>query len=251
MNHDIISLEEITQFHSPTEEFNPYDWYKHKLQHEPIVYNQATHTWNVFRYNDVKRVLKDHEYFSSARTRTTISVGADNAEGQKMSKINLQSDPPEHQKSRALISAAFTPRSLKLWEPRIQEIADQLLNELGDADVIDIVQNYASALPTIVIADLLGVPSEDRLLFKEWVNHLFLPLPKDHSEDIQELKRHAAKEYYNYLYPHIVQKEQIYLTISSPTSFKPRWMEIDYRMTRLSERRCSSSVRVLKRRRIC
>ncbi|WP_098744179.1 cytochrome P450 [Paenibacillus sp. EZ-K15] len=206
MNHDIISLEEITQFHSPTEEFNPYDWYKHKLQHEPIVYNQATHTWNVFRYNDVKRVLKDHEYFSSARTRTTISVGADNAEGQKMSKINLQSDPPEHQKSRALISAAFTPRSLKLWEPRIQEIADQLLNEMGDADVIDIVQNYASALPTIVIADLLGVPSEDRLLFKEWVNHLFLPLPKDHSEDVQELKRHAAKEYYNYLYPHIVQK---------------------------------------------
>ena len=121
---------------------------------EPIVYNQATQTWNVFRYNDVKRVLKDHEYFSSVRTRTMISVGADNDEGQKMSKINLQSDPGTP-KSRALISAAFTPRDLKLWEPRIQEIADQLLQEMGDANVIDIVQHYASALPTIVIADLL------------------------------------------------------------------------------------------------
>lgn len=150
-----------------------------------------------------------------------------------------------------MISAAFTPRSLKLWEPRIQEIADQLLQEMGDAHVIDIVQHYASALPTIVIADLLGVPSEDRLLFKEWVNHLFLPLPKNHSEDVQELKRHAAKEYYNYLYPHIVQKEPISRTISSPTSFKPRWTGIGYRTMRSSERRCLSWVQALKRRLIC
>lgn len=99
MNHEIISLEEITQFRSPIEEFNPYEWYKHKLQHEPIVYNQATQTWNVFRYDDVKRVLKDHEYFSSVRTRTMISVGADNDEGQKMSKINLQSDPRNTKKA--------------------------------------------------------------------------------------------------------------------------------------------------------
>ena len=118
---------------------------------EPIVYNQATQTWNVFRYNDVKRVLKDHEYFSSVRTRTMISVGADNDEGQKMSKINLQSDP-RNTKKPCLNIGRFHPT---LWEPRIQEIADQLLQEMGDANVIDIVQHYASALPTIVIADLL------------------------------------------------------------------------------------------------
>lgn len=206
MKSDIISLEEITQFRSPAEEFNPYDWYKHKLQNEPISYNKATDTWNVFRYHDAKRVLSDYEYFSSARVRTTISVGADNDEGRHMGKINLQSDPPEHLKSRSLLSAAFTPRSLQLWEPRIREIVDQLLKDMVDAPVVDIVKQFASALPTIVIADLLGVPSKDRLLFKEWVNTLFLPLPKDHAEDVQEMKRQAAKAYYNYLFPHIVRK---------------------------------------------
>lgn len=207
MQNEIISLEAITGFQSPVEEFNPYQWYKHKLTKEPVSYNEATNTWNVFRYNDVKRVLSDHEHFSNVRTRTTISVGADNEEGQhQMGKINLESDPPEHFKSRSLISAAFTPRSLKLWEPRIQQIINQLIDDMGDAPVIDIVKDFASALPTIVIADLLGVPSQDRLLFKEWVDDLFLPLPKENAEAVNERKRRAAKEYFGYLYPHVVAK---------------------------------------------
>ncbi|GAB6989785.1 cytochrome P450 [Paenibacillus pini] len=206
MNQEIISLDEITQFQSPTEEFNPYEWYKHKLQHEPVSYHEATDTWNVFRYNDVKRVLSDYEHFTSVRTRTTISVGADNDEGKHMGKFNLMTDPPDHRKSRSLLATAFTPRSLKLWEPRIQKTVNELIAKISEAEVIDVVKDFATALPTIVISDLLGVPSQDRNLFQQWVNDLFLPIPKENTEDVQALKRRAAKEYYNYLYPHIVNK---------------------------------------------
>lgn len=206
MQKEIIPLAEFTQFRSAVEEFSPFEWCKHHLEHEPISYNEATNTWNVFRYEDVKRVLGDYEHFSSVRTRTTISVGADNEEGQTPERINLSSDPPDHRKSRNLLSAAFTPRSLKLWEPRIQHIVSQLIKDMGDEPVIDIVKSFSSALPTIVIADLMGVPSEDRFLFKEWVDHLFLPLPIDNVEDVKELKRQAAKNYYSYLYPHVVNK---------------------------------------------
>lgn len=206
MKSETISLAAITQFRTPSEEFSPYDWYKRKLQDEPVSYHEATDTWNVFRYEDVRRVLSDYELFSSVRPRTTIAVGADNDEGQRMTKIDLSTDPPEHQKSRSLLAKAFTPRSLKLWEPRIQEVVGQLLKDMGDAEVVDVVQDFTSVLPVIVIADLMGVPSQDRLLFKEWVNHLFLPLPKDNAEDVKELKRQAAKAYYNYLYPIIVRK---------------------------------------------
>ncbi|GAE07484.1 putative cytochrome P450 hydroxylase [Paenibacillus sp. JCM 10914] len=166
MNNEIISLEDITQFQSPTEEFNPYVWYKHKLQHEPISYNEATDTWNAFRYQDVKRVLSDYEHFSNVRTRTTISVGADNDEGKHMGKFNLMTDPPEHRKSRSLLAAAFTPRSLKLWEPRIQEIVSELIQEIKEAEQIDVVKDFASALPTIVISDLLGVPWKTGCCFR-------------------------------------------------------------------------------------
>ncbi|MGN7356660.1 cytochrome P450 [Paenibacillus sp. SAF-054] len=206
MQKEVISLAEITQFRSAAEEFSPYEWYKHHLEHEPISYNEATDSWNVFRYEDVKRVLSDYEYFSNVRARTTISVGADNEEGQHSGRVNLSTDPPEHRKSRSLLSAAFTPRSLKLWEPRIHEVVRQLIQDMGDEPVIDIVKSFSSALPTIVIAELLGVPPEDRFLFKKWVDHLFLPLTKENNDDVQELKRRAAKEYYQYLFPHVVSK---------------------------------------------
>ncbi|SFS52652.1 cytochrome P450 [Paenibacillus sp. 453mf] len=206
MNNEIISLEEITEFKSSSEEFSPYAWYKDKLMNDPVSYNEATNTWNVFRYNDVKRVLSDYEHFSSVRVRTTISVGADVDEGKHSGKFNLMTDPPEHKKSRSLLAAAFTPRSLKLWEPRIKEIVSELIDSMEDKPVIDIVDDFASALPTIVIADLLGVPSKDRMLFQQWVYDLFLPMPKENQDTVNERKRKAAVEYYSYLYPYVVQK---------------------------------------------
>lgn len=206
MQKEIIQAAKITQFRSAVEEFSPFEWCKHQLEHEPISYNEATNTWNVFRYVDVKRVLSDYEHFSSERVRTTISVGADNEVGSTPERINLSKDPPLHRKSRSLLSAAFTPKSLSLWEPRIHEVVGKLIKDMGDEPIIDIVKSFSSALPTIVIADLLGVPSEDRFLFKEWVDHLFLPLPIDNIEDVRELKRQAARNYYNYLYPHVVAK---------------------------------------------
>ncbi|MGN7356182.1 cytochrome P450 [Paenibacillus sp. SAF-054] len=211
MQNEIISLAGITQFRTKSEEYSPYDWYKHKLHNEPIHYDEETNTWHVFRYDDVKRVLSDYENFSSVRTRTTLSVGADNDEGNRTSKINtINSDPPEHKNRRSLLSAAFTPRSLKLWEPRIQEVVQQLIQDMGNHDqesfVIDIVKDFASPLPVIVMSELLGVPSKDRQLFKEWVDILFLPITKDNAEVVNEQKRQAAKEYYAYLYPYVVQK---------------------------------------------
>lgn len=121
-------------------------------------------------------------------------------------KFNLMADPPEHRKSRSLLAAAFTPRSLKLWEPRIEMVVRNLIQELGDKEIVDIVEEFTNAIPAIVIADLLGVPSSDRKLFQQWVYDMFLPLPKHNVEQVNEIKRRAVKEYYAYLYPHIIAK---------------------------------------------
>ncbi len=122
-------------------------------------------------------------------------------------KIQItEADPPDHRKRRSLLAAAFTPRSLQNWEPRIQEIADELIGEMDEETEIDIVQSLASPLPIIVMSDLMGVPSKDRLLFKKWVDILFLPFDREKQEEVNELKQVAAKEYYQYLYPIVVQK---------------------------------------------
>ncbi|WP_148357901.1 cytochrome P450 [Peribacillus simplex] len=207
MMKEIIAVKEITKFKTRTEEFSPYAWCKQMLENDPVSYHEETDTWNVFKYEDVKRVLSDYKHFSSVRKRTTISVGTDSDEGSVPEKIQItEADPPEHRKRRSLLAAAFTPRSLQNWEPRIQEIADELIGEMDEETEIDIVQSLASPLPIIVMSDLMGVPSKDRLLFKKWVDILFLPFDIEKQEEVNELKQVAAKEYYQYLYPIVVQK---------------------------------------------
>jgi cytochrome P450 len=204
---EVIPMNEITNFKSRAEEFFPIDWYKEMLHNYPVYYHEKTNTWNVFKYENVKQVLSNHEFFSSEGTRTTIFVG-DNHKQEKTSSItNITNvDPPQHRKSRSLLAAAFTPRSLKNWEPRIQQIATELVEEIQENSVVNIVDSLSSPFPSLVIADLFGVPLEDRFQFKKWVDILFQPYDKEKLADIELQKQNAAKEYFQYLYPIVVKK---------------------------------------------
>jgi cytochrome P450 family 106 len=206
MNKEVIPIKEITNFQSRAEEFFPIDWYKEMLHHHPVYYHEKTNTWNVFKYEDVKQVLSNYEFFSSEGPRTTIFVGANNKH-EKPSPINITNmDPPQHRKSRSLLAAAFTPRSLKNWEPRIQQIAAELVEDIKGNSAVNIVEALASPLPSLVIADLFGVPIQDRHQFKKWVDILFQPYDKERLEEIELEKHNAANEYFQYLYPIVVQK---------------------------------------------
>jgi cytochrome P450 len=80
----------------------------------------------------------------------------------------LDTDPPDHTRLRALVSKAFTPRLVEGMRGRIQAIADALLDALEDKGDIDLIDEYAFPLPVTVIAELLGVPVEDRDKFRQW-----------------------------------------------------------------------------------
>jgi cytochrome P450 family 106 len=207
MNKEVIPINEITNFQSRAEEFFPIGWYKEMLHKHPVYYHEKTNTWNVFKHEDVKQVLSNYEYFSSEGHRTTIYVGADNKQEKPSSLTNLTLvDPPQHRKSRSLLAAAFTPRSLKNWEPRIQQIAKELVEDIPENSTVNIVEALAAPLPCMVIADLFGVPIQDRNQFKEWVDTLFQPFDKERLEEIAQQKQQAAKEYFQYLYPIVIQK---------------------------------------------
>jgi cytochrome P450 family 106 len=207
MNKEVIPIKEITNFQSRADEFFPIDWYKEMLHKHPVYYHEKTDTWNVFKHQDVKQVLSNYEYFSSEGSRTTIFVGADNKQEKPSALTNLTLiDPPQHRKSRSLLAAAFTPRSLKNWEPRIQQIAKELVEDIPENSSVNIVEALAAPLPSLVIADLFGVPIQDREQFKEWVDILFQPYDKERLDDIALQKQQAAKEYFQYLYPIVVQK---------------------------------------------
>src|SRR5262245_30644829 len=87
----------------------------------------------------------------------------------------LTMDPPEHRTYRMVTAKQFTPRMVRHWEPKVQRITRQILDEAGEKQSCDFVQDVAAPITIAVIAEMLGVPGDDwRLLFK-WTNETIAP----------------------------------------------------------------------------
>jgi cytochrome P450 len=122
--------------------------------------------WAVFRHDDVRTVLKSPAVFSSHRGATQIRdpQPADLAYVQRMM---LNQDPPEHSRLRRMLTRAFTPRAVARLEEGIRANARSIIaNPSGDfaADVAD--------LPLLTLADVFGVPRQDRALLYDWSNRV-------------------------------------------------------------------------------
>ena len=140
------------------------DWLRTMRDEQPV-WRDAYGFWHVFRHADVEAVIRDVATFSSDTARL-ISAGAPVRRG-----MLTQIDPPEHRALRHLVSAAFTPRTVAGLEPRIRAVTRELLDGAGER--FDLVDALAFPLPVIVIAELLGLPAEDRTLFRTWADGLF------------------------------------------------------------------------------
>ncbi|MEC0210948.1 cytochrome P450 [Paenibacillus ehimensis] len=156
-------LNQVTGFTTDEEKFEPFGWYKNMREHSPVHYDEGQDVWSVFKYDDVKRVAEDKDYFSNAVLIPDILKGT-----------LMGLDQPKHTITRSLISRAFTPNAMTSWSPRIDSIVAELMASVRDRSRIDIVHDFAVPLPMIVISELLGVPSSDRAQFKEWCSALTL-----------------------------------------------------------------------------
>ena len=138
---------------------NPFPWYRLMRAQAPVFFEPDRQLWHAFHYADVQRVLSEHADFSSQ-----FAGGDDTA----LSSSLIATDPPRHRQLRALVSQAFTPRAVDDLAPRIAAITDELLDQVAGSGRMDVVQDLAYPLPVIVIAELLGVPADERDQFKTW-----------------------------------------------------------------------------------
>jgi cytochrome P450 len=136
---------------------NPFARYDQIRATSPVMHDPATGLWMIFDYDGVLRALTDHETFSSRHGPAEWLVFM---------------DPPRQAKLRALISRAFTPRSIALLEPRIAELSRELMDDVvaraRRGEVVDVAEAFAVPLPMRVIAEMLGVPPADRARFTRW-----------------------------------------------------------------------------------
>ncbi|MFD7523346.1 cytochrome P450 [Paenibacillus chitinolyticus] len=145
---------------------NPYPLYAQFRQNQPVMFMEPLGIWSVFDYEHVKQVLFDHARFSS-EFRPKFEEGTEQEQrGGGFSLITM--DPPRHTQLRTLVSKAFTPKAVAALESRIAAITHELLDQVSETGRIDLIRDFSYPLPVIVIAEMLGIPSEDREQFKHW-----------------------------------------------------------------------------------
>ena len=160
----------------PTFTANPYPTYAQLRSAAPVhrvTLPDGRGVWLVTRYDDVASVLKDERFVKDWRnappSEQPAQVSPIPGEMTKLQVGNfLFMDPPDHGRLRALVSKAFTPRLIEEMRERVQAVADALLDVVQDKGEMDLIEDYAYPLPITVIAELLGVPAEDRYKFREW-----------------------------------------------------------------------------------
>jgi cytochrome P450 PksS len=158
---------------------NPFPYYASLRREAPVhrvVLPDKQQAWLITRYADVLAVLKDVRFVKS---RENVLSPAFRRAGpwmpamfRPLSRNMLDLDPPDHTRLRSLVQKAFTPRFVDLMQVRVQSFADELVSAIRgrSRDGMDIIADYALPLPTIVIAEMIGVPVADRGKFHRWSN---------------------------------------------------------------------------------
>ena len=147
---------------------DPYPTYRRLREQDPYHISRLTGGLVVSRYEDVDAVLRDHATYSSERFGSAPAHTAIEEALRGLEPSMLDVDPPDHTRLRGLVSRAFSPRRVAQMEEHIRETAHGLLDEVNTDDEFDLMANLAALLPTVVIAEMIGVPASEREQFKRW-----------------------------------------------------------------------------------
>src|SRR5580658_1566424 len=143
---------------------DPYRAYAWMRQNAPAYWDEAGQIWGITRYADVRAIGQDPQNFSSAqgsRPNTPLPY-----------MIDL--DAPEHRRRRRLVSAGFTPEAVRIRQPRVRQICDEIIDAVCEKGTCDLVTDIAAPLPLIMIADMLGFPPDDWSQLLEWSDTMLM-----------------------------------------------------------------------------
>ncbi|MFP3511179.1 cytochrome P450 [Peribacillus sp. SIMBA_075] len=190
---NLIPMREID---SNGDQLFPFPIFNDLRQKSPVRYDESRSCWDVFRYEDVHFILKNPKMFSSERGSGTLQGSI------------LTMDPPRHTKMRNLVNKAFTPKAVKDLTNKIEEVTLYLLDQVKEKGTMDLVHDLAGPLPVIIIAELLGIPTKDRDLFKTYSDVLVEGAKDNSSEAFQRMtqKRKEGNEFLKEYFKKIIKE---------------------------------------------
>jgi len=154
----------------------PHHWFRQLREEAPVYWHPEAAAprggfWAVTGYDDCVTVNKDWQRFSSARRGSLFGeMDDDQLAQQQLMMVNM--DPTVHTRYRRLVNHGFTPRMVRDLEEKIGVYADGIINAVCERGTADFVEEISAELPLLVIAELLGVPQEDRRMVFDWSNRM-------------------------------------------------------------------------------
>ena len=151
--------------------FSPFEFYSFMRKNNPVAFDEQNEQWVLYRYKDIEKILRDPIKFSSKFE--LFKVPQEYQENLNRPSL-LNSDPPYHRKLRSIFDTLFVPIEISKLEPRIENIANELIDHIIEKNntTMDLIADFAYPLPATVIAELLGVPTEDQDTFREWADNI-------------------------------------------------------------------------------
>ncbi|MGI8967595.1 MAG: cytochrome P450 [Chloroflexota bacterium] len=158
--------------YDPEVRADPHSFYHHCRSISPVVRDSIFGHWLVTGYTETAAGLRDQR-LSAKRMLPSDALPPDDVHALRpivdlSAAQMLFLDPPDHGRVRSVVAKAFTPKRAEVMRQKITAIVEELIAPLAEGAELDLVSQVAYPLPAIVIAEMLGVPAEDRDLFKIW-----------------------------------------------------------------------------------
>jgi cytochrome P450 len=186
---------------------NPYPVYQALREHEPIKL-LPNGSYFLTRYDDLIAIYKNTKIFSSDKKIEFKPKFGDSLLFEHHTTSLVFSDPPLHTRVRKLISGALTPRAIAGMEQGLITLVDHLLDQLAAKSQVDLIADFASAIPIEVIGNLLDVPLNEREPLRDWSMAILGALEPTLSPEVFERGNQAVSEFIFYLEDLIARRRQ-------------------------------------------
>ena len=178
---------------------NPYPSYAALREFDPV-HRCPDGTYFLTRYADLDHIYRDRSRFSSDKKSVfgpKFGMGSPLYEHHTTSLVF--NDPPYHTRVRRPIVGALTPHVLQVMQPQIVALVDSLLDRLEERGRVDLIEDFAAAIPVEVIGNLLRVPREDRGPLRGWSLAILGALESTVTEEQRAVGDRAVREFTDYL----------------------------------------------------
>src|SRR5215468_1646261 len=146
---------------------DPFPYYKALREHEPAK-RLPDGSWLLTRYDDILPVYRDHKAFSSDKRKEFGPKFGPSPLLEHHTTSLIFNDPPLHTHVRRAIVGALSQRHIAAMEPGLRNLVDKLLTAMGEKREVDLIGDFAAAIPIGIIGNLLGIPEDERGPLRDW-----------------------------------------------------------------------------------